>query len=55
MSTVLLVVLVAVVQAGLLRLVWVAAHKRGYRTGFNRAYALRDAAELATSEQEAVA
>jgi hypothetical protein len=42
----------AVVQAGVLRLVWAAAHKRGYRVGFNRAYALRDAAELAI-EQEA--
>lgn len=45
MSTALLVALGAVVQAGVLRLVWVAAHKRGYRTGFNRAYALRVEAE----------
>ncbi len=55
MSTALLVVLGVVVQAVVLRLVWVAAHKRGYCVGFNRAYALRDAAELATSEQEAAA
>jgi hypothetical protein len=50
MSTALLVLLVAVVQAGVLRLVWVAAHKRGYCVGFNRAYALRAEAEERAAE-----
>jgi hypothetical protein len=45
MSTALLLALCVVVQAGILRLVWVAGHKRGYCIGFNRSYALRDERE----------
>jgi hypothetical protein len=53
MSTALLIVLGTVAQLLLVRVLWLVAHRRGYRAGFNRAYALRDAAELATEQEGA--